>query len=67
MSKSKTPNKTSSVKTGRNTDTEIPDLELEKVAGGRLAGGGSGKIAYDSGSGNGPDKMTFDPLSTERK
>jgi hypothetical protein len=55
--KSKTPNKTSTVRTKLNTGSEIiSDFELDKVTGGFSSGGdgGSGKITYDSGSGNGP-------------
>jgi hypothetical protein len=71
MTKSKTPKRTSTVKTVRNVDTEISDLELDKVTGGGSqssgGGGGTGKIMFDSASGMATGKITLDPLSIERR
>ncbi len=60
MAKSKTPNKTSITKSRLNVDTELTDLELDKVAGGFSTGGvGSGRIALDGSSGLPTGKLTF--------
>jgi hypothetical protein len=57
MTKSKTPNKTSTVKSKLSTDTEISDLELDKVAGGTSTGEQTVDHNFSSGGGGGSGKV----------